>query len=141
MLALSEFTRYALLAACLGLAAAALGPLPHLVLGGLLLLGSGGIALWLWSPGALTDAYQHLSLSLKGQSRFLLHLRCVRLWEYGFGWAGQLTKSAWKSLVAAAGWLSTTHNQPGLATEALCCFFLSYLLSVFAAALRAVASG
>lgn len=74
-MALSETVKYGLLAICLALSATATGPLPHQVLGGLLLLVSGAIALWMFGPGALTDAYRHLSLSMRGQKRFLRHIR------------------------------------------------------------------
>ena len=56
MLACSEAIKYGLLAVCMILAATASGPLPHLIVSGLLFLVSGAIALWMLSPGALSDA-------------------------------------------------------------------------------------
>jgi hypothetical protein len=78
MLALSESTKYGLLTVCLAIAAAATGPLPHQVVGGVLLVVSGCIALWICSPGGLSDAYRHMSLTLRGQGRLLRHLRWVQ---------------------------------------------------------------
>ena len=75
MLALGETTKYGLLTACMALAAAATGPLPHEIVAGLLLLVSGACALWMLTPGALSDAYKHMTLNMRGQWRFLLHLR------------------------------------------------------------------
>ena len=75
MLALSETTKYGLLAACMTLAAAATGPLPHQVVAGLLLLASGACALWMLTPSALSDSYKHMGLNMRGQWRLLLHLR------------------------------------------------------------------
>jgi len=75
MLVLIETARYGLLAACMAMSAAATGSLPHQVAGGLLLLVSGAAVLWLLRPDALSAAYQHMSLNMTGQWRFLLHTR------------------------------------------------------------------
>jgi hypothetical protein len=77
MLTLSESVKFGLMAAAMAAAAAARSALPHQILAGCALLAAVAIATWLWSPGALTQAYQHMSLSYNRQWTLLTHLRWV----------------------------------------------------------------
>lgn len=74
MLALSECTKYGLLAAAMATAAAATSALPHQLLAGCALLAAVAIAAWLCSPAALSQAYHHMSLSYRRQWPLLKHL-------------------------------------------------------------------
>jgi hypothetical protein len=75
MLTLSECIKYGLLAAAMAAAAAATSILPHQLLAGCALLAAVAVAAWLCSPAALTQAYQHMSLSYRRQWPLLTHLR------------------------------------------------------------------
>lgn len=74
-LALSEGVRYSLLCACMAMAAAAAGTMPHQVLAGLCMLVSAVMMVWFCMPNSLPRAYEHMCCSFKGQWKMLIHIR------------------------------------------------------------------
>ncbi|KAF8067137.1 mok12 [Scenedesmus sp. PABB004] len=79
MLALSEVTKYSLLALGMLFASVATNADLHQAAVGVGMCWSGAVAAWFWYPASLSEAYRHLALTYKGQKRLLKHLACFWL--------------------------------------------------------------
>lgn len=65
--------RYSLLCACMAMAAAAAGSVPHQVLAGMCMLASAVMMVWFCLPESLPKWYEHMCFSFKGQWNMLTH--------------------------------------------------------------------